>query len=170
MPLSCLTSSAHARTQALDLGQTLMNAQVLHHVTHSEAFKDGYFFYRFQEDIKTKVLNMRKARRWVVRLCASQERGSEGGGDGSGQLSGPHWLVRLLAGGTPFPLPPFSISHPDHRNNARSPPNAQIWVLPVNSPIEVVQTLTTCIFDALRKFLTPDGMRLDYAALGASRA
>ncbi|KAI0560195.1 DEP domain containing protein [Gracilaria domingensis] len=48
------------RKAAVDTGQKLMDAGIMHHVTHSEPFSDAYFFYRFQEDDDGNVLNMKR--------------------------------------------------------------------------------------------------------------
>ncbi|CAN8063646.1 unnamed protein product [Agarophyton chilense] len=48
------------RKAAVETGQKLMDAGILHHVTHSEPFSDAYFFYRFQEDDDGNVLNMKR--------------------------------------------------------------------------------------------------------------
>ncbi|MEO0373667.1 MAG: mechanosensitive ion channel domain-containing protein [Cyanobacteria bacterium P01_A01_bin.17] len=36
--------------EAIELGQTLMDRGVIHHVTDEQPFQDGYFFYRFYDD------------------------------------------------------------------------------------------------------------------------
>ncbi|BAM79760.1 similar to guanine nucleotide exchange factor [Cyanidioschyzon merolae strain 10D] len=46
-----------SREEAIDLGQRLMDAGLFHHVTYSEPFRDGNFFYAFQEDEESNVLN-----------------------------------------------------------------------------------------------------------------
>eukprot|EP00172_Hildenbrandia_rubra_P000774 Plantae.Rhodophyta-Hildenbrandia_rubra.ctg14331.p1 GENE.Plantae.Rhodophyta-Hildenbrandia_rubra.ctg14331~~Plantae.Rhodophyta-Hildenbrandia_rubra.ctg14331.p1 ORF type:complete len:643 (-),score=76.15 Plantae.Rhodophyta-Hildenbrandia_rubra.ctg14331:518-2446(-) len=46
--------------EALEMGQKLIEAGIMHHVTHSEPFADAYYFYRFQEDTDTNVLNMKR--------------------------------------------------------------------------------------------------------------
>lgn len=46
--------------KAVATGQRLMDAGIIHHVTHSEPFADNYFFYRFQEDDDTNILNMKR--------------------------------------------------------------------------------------------------------------
>lgn len=48
------------RETAVDTGQRLMDAGIIHHVTHSEPFCDAQFFYRFQEDDDTNILNMKR--------------------------------------------------------------------------------------------------------------
>eukprot|EP00178_Gracilaria_changii_P025326 TRINITY_DN78090_c0_g1_i1.p1 TRINITY_DN78090_c0_g1~~TRINITY_DN78090_c0_g1_i1.p1 ORF type:complete len:641 (-),score=101.58 TRINITY_DN78090_c0_g1_i1:603-2525(-) len=48
------------RKAAVETGQKLMDAGIMHHVTHSEPFSDAYFFYRFQEDDDGNVLNMKR--------------------------------------------------------------------------------------------------------------
>eukprot|EP00186_Timspurckia_oligopyrenoides_P005137 CAMPEP_0182443654 /NCGR_PEP_ID=MMETSP1172-20130603/2339_1 /TAXON_ID=708627 /ORGANISM="Timspurckia oligopyrenoides, Strain CCMP3278" /LENGTH=709 /DNA_ID=CAMNT_0024639007 /DNA_START=220 /DNA_END=2349 /DNA_ORIENTATION=- len=48
------------RENAVTIGQRLLEAGILQHVTQSELFVDGYFFYRFQEDEDTPVLNMKR--------------------------------------------------------------------------------------------------------------
>mmetsp|Transcript_4884 Transcript_4884/g.21053 ORF Transcript_4884/g.21053 Transcript_4884/m.21053 type:complete len:558 (-) Transcript_4884:247-1920(-) len=48
------------RTEAVELGQKLLDAGILHHVMRSEPFADDYYFYRFQEDEQTSVLNMKR--------------------------------------------------------------------------------------------------------------
>ncbi|CDF33789.1 unnamed protein product [Chondrus crispus] len=48
------------RPTAVSTGQRLMDAGIMHHVTHSEPFCDGYYFYRFQEDEESNVLNMKR--------------------------------------------------------------------------------------------------------------
>lgn len=48
------------RKAAVETGQKLMDAGIMHHVTHSEPFSDDYFFYRFQEDDDGNVLNMKR--------------------------------------------------------------------------------------------------------------
>lgn len=48
------------REKAVSIGQRLMEAGIIHHVTHSEPFADAYFFYRFQEDDDTNILNMKR--------------------------------------------------------------------------------------------------------------
>ena len=50
------------------LGQNFVDAGVIHHVTHSEPFSDHYYFYRFQEDNETNVLNMKRI--WVPAVPA----------------------------------------------------------------------------------------------------
>lgn len=45
---------------ALSVGKKLMNAGIISHVTQSEPFLDGFFFYRFQEDDDGKVLNLKR--------------------------------------------------------------------------------------------------------------
>lgn len=49
-----------SRETAVSTGQRLMDAGIIHHVTHSEPFCDQYFFYRFQEDDDTNILNMKR--------------------------------------------------------------------------------------------------------------
>jgi hypothetical protein len=39
-----------AEAEAVKLGQRLIEAKLLHHVTDSHPFEDGYFFYRFYWD------------------------------------------------------------------------------------------------------------------------
>ena len=39
-----------AEAEAVKLGQRLIDAKLLHHVTDSHPFEDGYFFYRFYWD------------------------------------------------------------------------------------------------------------------------
>jgi hypothetical protein len=46
-----------SREEAVQLGQRLIDAGLIHHVTYSEPFADGYFFYAFQEDEESNVLN-----------------------------------------------------------------------------------------------------------------
>lgn len=48
------------RPTSISTGQRLMEAGILHHVTHSEPFGDEYYFYRFQEDDDTNILNMKR--------------------------------------------------------------------------------------------------------------
>lgn len=48
------------RETAINAGQRLMDAGIIHHVTHSEPFCDAQFFYRFQEDDDTNILNMKR--------------------------------------------------------------------------------------------------------------
>ncbi len=48
------------RETAVDYGKRLMNAGIITHVTQSEPFEDGYFFFRFQEDDESNVLNMKR--------------------------------------------------------------------------------------------------------------
>lgn len=48
------------RAEAVRLGQKLLDAGIMHHVTKSEPFADEYYFYRFQEDEQTSILNMKK--------------------------------------------------------------------------------------------------------------
>lgn len=48
------------RPTAVSTGQRLMDAGIVHHVTHSEPFCDRYYFYRFQEDDDTNILNMKR--------------------------------------------------------------------------------------------------------------
>lgn len=48
------------RDKAVSIGQRLMEAGIIHHVTHSEPFSDAYYFYRFQEDDDTNILNMKR--------------------------------------------------------------------------------------------------------------
>ncbi len=45
---------------AISLGQRLMDAGIIRHVTQSEPFSDKYYFFRFQEDDDTNVLNMKR--------------------------------------------------------------------------------------------------------------
>lgn len=45
---------------AIQTGQHLMDAGIMHHVTHSEPFSDNYHFFRFQEDDESSVLNMKR--------------------------------------------------------------------------------------------------------------
>ncbi|GAB0497800.1 hypothetical protein MMPV_009137 [Pyropia vietnamensis] len=52
------------RPEAVKVGQGLMDAGLVHHVTHSEPFADEYFFYRWQEDDESSVLNMKRV--WGV--------------------------------------------------------------------------------------------------------
>lgn len=52
------------RPEAVKVGQRLMDAGLVHHVTHSEPFADEYFFYRWQEDDESSVLNMKRV--WGV--------------------------------------------------------------------------------------------------------
>ncbi|KAK4538643.1 hypothetical protein CDCA_CDCA19G4668 [Cyanidium caldarium] len=47
------------RDEAVRFGQQLMDAGVIHHVTYSEPFADAHFFYVFQEDEDTNVLNLK---------------------------------------------------------------------------------------------------------------
>lgn len=49
-----------SREEAVSTGQRLMDAGILHHVTHSEPFCDQYYFYRFQEDDESNILNMKR--------------------------------------------------------------------------------------------------------------
>ncbi len=39
-----------SREEAIQVGQTLIDQQVIHHVLDQEAFQDGYVFYRFYQD------------------------------------------------------------------------------------------------------------------------
>lgn len=48
------------RPTALSMGERLMDAGIIHHVTHSEPFCDKYYFYRFQEDDESNILNMKR--------------------------------------------------------------------------------------------------------------
>lgn len=48
------------RDAAIQTGQHLMEAGIVHHVTHSEPFSDDYHFFRFQEDDESSVLNMKR--------------------------------------------------------------------------------------------------------------
>lgn len=48
------------RERAIRTGQHLMDAGIIHHVTHSEPFSDKYHFFRFQEDDESSVLNMKR--------------------------------------------------------------------------------------------------------------
>jgi Protein of unknown function, DUF547/Domain found in Dishevelled, Egl-10, and Pleckstrin (DEP) len=48
------------RAAAIRTGQHLMDAGILHHVTHSEPFSDSYYFFRFQEDDDSSILNMKR--------------------------------------------------------------------------------------------------------------
>jgi hypothetical protein len=48
------------REAAIRTGQHLMDAGIVHHVTHSEPFCDKYYFFRFQEDDESCVLNMKR--------------------------------------------------------------------------------------------------------------
>jgi hypothetical protein len=48
------------RETAIKTGQHLMDAGIVHHVTHSEPFCDKYYFFRFQEDDESSVLNMKR--------------------------------------------------------------------------------------------------------------
>lgn len=48
------------RSSAVSIGRRLMDAGIIQHVAHSEPFSDGHFFYRFQEDEDTYVLNMKR--------------------------------------------------------------------------------------------------------------
>lgn len=45
------------RGQAVQKGQQLLNANLIHHVCFSQPFLDGYYFYRFQQDVDTPILN-----------------------------------------------------------------------------------------------------------------
>jgi len=49
-----------SREEAVRIGQRLLEAGILQHVTQSELFTDAHFFYRFQEDEDTSVLNMKR--------------------------------------------------------------------------------------------------------------
>lgn len=49
-----------ARPDAVRTGQHLMDAGIIHHVTHSEPFSDSYYFFRFQEDDESSILNMKR--------------------------------------------------------------------------------------------------------------
>lgn len=51
---------SYDREEAVHAGQLLMDAGIIHHVTHSEPFCDAQFFYRFQEDDDTNILNMKR--------------------------------------------------------------------------------------------------------------
>lgn len=48
------------RPDAVRTGQHLMDAGIIHHVTHSEPFSDNYYFFRFQEDDESSILNMKR--------------------------------------------------------------------------------------------------------------
>lgn len=48
------------RPTAVSMGQRLMDAGIVHHVTNSEPFSDDYYFFRFQEDDDTNILNMKR--------------------------------------------------------------------------------------------------------------
>lgn len=48
------------RTAAVAMGQRLMDAGIIHHVTNSEPFADDALYYRFQEDDDTNILNMKR--------------------------------------------------------------------------------------------------------------
>lgn len=48
------------RSTAVAMGERLMDAGIVHHVTHSEPFCDEYYFYRFQEDDESNILNMKR--------------------------------------------------------------------------------------------------------------
>ena len=66
------------RSQAIEIGQQMLHHQLFYHVLYSEPFRDGYFFYRFQQvnicnfdfsdssyqDNKREVLNTSKV--WIL--------------------------------------------------------------------------------------------------------
>lgn len=39
-----------SKSEAIRLGQELIDLKIIHHVTDDHNFKDGYFFYRFYID------------------------------------------------------------------------------------------------------------------------
>jgi len=47
-----------SREGAIELGQKFMDLKLFHHVCRSEPFRDGNFYYRFQQDEKNDELNM----------------------------------------------------------------------------------------------------------------
>lgn len=48
------------REASVVTGQRLMDAGIIHHVTHSELFSDSEYYYRFQEDDESNILNMKR--------------------------------------------------------------------------------------------------------------
>lgn len=48
------------RPSCVAMGERLMDAGIIHHVTYSEPFCDEYYFYRFQEDDESNILNMKR--------------------------------------------------------------------------------------------------------------
>ncbi|KAA8498059.1 Vacuolar membrane-associated protein IML1 [Porphyridium purpureum] len=48
------------RPDAVAYGQRLLEAGILQHVTQSEPFADDFFYYRFQEDEDSYILNMKR--------------------------------------------------------------------------------------------------------------
>lgn len=54
------------RDVAVKYGEKLMSAGILSHVTQSEPFSDAHFFFRFQEDDESCVLNMKRV--WDSKL------------------------------------------------------------------------------------------------------
>lgn len=48
------------KASAISLGQRLMDAGIIQHVTQSEPFADDHYFFRFQEDDDSYVLNMKR--------------------------------------------------------------------------------------------------------------
>jgi Domain found in Dishevelled, Egl-10, and Pleckstrin (DEP)/Protein kinase domain/Protein of unknown function, DUF547 len=50
-----------SRSEAVDIGERLLQAEVFHHVCREHSFKDEYLFYRFAEDSPdSSVLNVRQ--------------------------------------------------------------------------------------------------------------
>eukprot|EP00171_Calliarthron_tuberculosum_P009401 IDg9401t1 len=61
--VSWMTSNLKVdRDAAVTLGQRLMEAGIISHVTQSQPFSDDYFFFRFQEDVDSYVLNIKRIR------------------------------------------------------------------------------------------------------------
>jgi len=56
------------REDAVKIGQQLMDSGILHHVTSSEPFADQHYYYRFQEDEESKILNMKRV--WLPDVIA----------------------------------------------------------------------------------------------------
>lgn len=48
------------RSDAVEFGQALLDQGMFHHVCNEHPLRDGYFFYRFQEDEPSNVLNMKR--------------------------------------------------------------------------------------------------------------
>ena len=116
------------RQKAVSTGQRLIEAGIIHHVTHSEPFQDDNFFYRFQEDDDGNCLNMKRV--WDRQIPT---------GD-------PVTVSKTL-------LTKLALLIEEHRKSVLSPPTPQLK--PSLPPTPTTPTLLARKTSSSPPFLTP---------------
>jgi len=66
-----------SRREAVQLGQVLMDNEYIHHVCREQPFRDGYFFYRFEEDSKVKTSFVEPQLTSLITCSLSSDRSVE---------------------------------------------------------------------------------------------